>query len=109
MLTEEQIKRVAQIMSMNPGMTEAEAIAMVKQMPAGAMTFESTRGVTPTQEQGPAFGTLPGDVPIVQPSLMNLQGQITPRPEPQGSFTAAQCSQIGGTIQGGMCVIQINQ
>ena len=80
MLTNEQIAMVAQLMSMNPGLSEADAIAAVKRMSGGELGMEGTTGVTPPTA-GPTMGTMPGDVPQVTPGLMNPQGEITPRPE----------------------------
>ena len=82
MLTNEQIAMVAQLMSMNPGLSEADAIAAVKGMVGGELGTEGTTGVIPPTA-GPAMGTIPGDVPQVTPSLMNPQGEMTPRPETQ--------------------------
>ncbi len=102
MLTEEQLRMVAQIMNQNPGISEQQAIQAVMGMPPGAMTGEGTQGVP----QGPALGQVPGDVPQVNPGLMGPQG-IQPRPQPQGGVSPAQCQQMSGSVQGNACVIPI--
>jgi hypothetical protein len=101
MLTEEQLRMVAQIMNQNPGISEQQAIQAVMGMPPGAMTGEGTQGVP----QGPALGQVPGDVPQVNPGLMTPQG-IQPRPQapqshpmcgPGTVFNGQQCV-LGGQL-----------
>jgi len=106
MLTEEQKRMAQQLMQMNPGMSPEEAINAVRSMPPGAMTGEGTRGITPPQ-QGPAMGQVPGDVPQVSPGLLGPGGNVGPRPQPQGGMSPADCAQLGGSVQGGACVIPI--
>ena len=100
MLTEEQLRMVAQIMNQNPGISEQQAIQAVMGMPPGAMTGEGTQGVP----QGPALGQVPGDVPQVNPGLMTPQG-IQPRPQAPQSHP--MCGP-GTTFNGTQCVLGVN-
>lgn len=93
------------------GMSEQEAIKAVMSMPSGAFVNEGAndRMDAPLQSrsmapQGPAFGSVAGDNPQVSAGVLTPQG-IQPRQQQQGGISPSECAQMGGSIQGGACVI----
>lgn len=111
MLTQEQIQMIAKLMNQNPGLSEQDALQAVLGMPPGAFVNEGANGRmdAPLRSrsmapQGPAFGSVAGDNPQVGTGVLTPQG-MQPRPQPQGGMSPSACAQMGGSVQGGACVI----
>jgi hypothetical protein len=129
----ELIKIAQQLMQQNPGMTPEQALREAQRMSQGAQSEDFTGGQAReagrlghmAQQQyaatqgGPAMGQVPGDRPQVMPGLLGgnqptPQGQAPhpgiqrpPTPGLSGGKDAAWCAQMGGTVQGGSCVISL--
>jgi hypothetical protein len=122
----ELIKIAQQLMQQNPGMTPEQALQAAQQMSqgeqsegfVGGQAREAGRmGQMAQQQQQQRQQQRPPQRPQVQPGLLG-GGQPTPQgqaPHPgiqrpqtpglSGAKDAAWCASIGGTVQGGSCVI----
>lgn len=97
---------VAQLLNMNPGMTQQQAIEAVMRMPPGEMTGESTSGVGASR---PFTGNVqPRQVPPNTPGTpgtFGSNGRFQPQPStPSTGLSPAQmCQMLGGVWDGTVC------
>ena len=112
-MTPAEIEAVARILNTNPGMTQEQAIAIVKQMPPGELVSEGTSGRLVGQSQPFAdFGAGQGSVQHVSvpptgvgtPGSMGADGQFqAQQQQPQSHpmcgrgtmFDGTQCVAVG--------------
>ena len=116
----ELIKIAQQLMQQNPGMTPEQALQEAQRMSEGARSEEFVGGqareagrmghmaqqqyeASQAQQQQP--GLLGGNQPLPQGQAPHPGIQRPPTPGLSGAKDAAWCAQMGGTIQGGSCVI----
>ena len=119
----ELIKIAQQLMQQNPGMTPEQALRQAESMSQGAQSEEFVGGQAreagrlghmaqqqyearqAQQQQQP--GLLGGNQPLPQGQAPHPGIQRPPTPGLSGGKDAAWCAQMGGTIQGGSCVISL--
>jgi hypothetical protein len=102
---EEDVMNLARkIMQDSPGMSPQQAIESARDIIVG-YTEQGSGLPYQGQPRGPSFGALPGDRPQVSAGLLGPQEGMQPRPQPQGGMSPSACSQMGGSVQGGACVI----
>ncbi len=106
MYNEEELKMAQQIMAESPGMSPQQALENARDIISGQ------RDVPPA---GPVGGPSVPNVAGVEVQQVPQQGlfemgapQVTPPVQPpQGGMDEAGCSALGGTVQGGACVISL--
>ena len=117
----ELIKIAQQLMQQNPGMTPEQALQEAQRMSEGARSEEFVGGQDReagrlghmAQQQYEARqaqqqpGLLGGNQPLPQGQAPHPGIQRPPTPGLSGAKDAAWCAQMGGTIQGGSCVISL--
>ena len=118
----ELIKIAQQLMQQNPGMTPEQALREAGRMSQGAQSEEFVGGqareagrmgqmaqqqhmARQAQQQPQQPGLLGGNQPLPQGQAPHPGIQRPPTPGLSGAKDAAWCAQMGGTIQGGSCVI----
>jgi hypothetical protein len=123
----ELIKIAQQLMQQNPGMTPAQALQAAQRMSEGERSEDFVGGQAreagrmgqmaqqqhmarqAQQQQQPQQqpGLLGGNQPLPQGQAPHPGIQRPPTPGLSGGKDAAWCAQMGGTIQGGSCVISL--
>jgi hypothetical protein len=117
----ELIKIAQQLMQQNPGMTPEQALREAGRMSQGAQSEDFVGGQAreagrlghmaqqqyEARQQQQQPGLLGGNQPLPQGQAPHPGIQRPPTPGLSGGKDAAWCAQMGGTIQGGSCVISL--
>jgi hypothetical protein len=117
----ELIKIAQQLMQQNPGMTPEQALREAQRMSEGERSEDFVGGQAreagrmgqmaqqqyEARQQQQQPGLLGGNQPLPQGQAPHPGIQRPPTPGLSGGKDAAWCAQMGGTIQGGSCVISL--